>query len=188
MSVGPVLKWYPVAGADRYLVQVAKDAAFTDLVFGQVTASTSIQVSPALDTNTTHFWRVLAAAELVVGPWSEGRSFTTVDAAAPEFAFPVGEKVRVAHTGGLGLRLREAPGLLAPILLVMPEGAELTILGSSVFADGYVWWNVLSGEQLGWAAGRYLARVVGNRPPEPPINLGQFDFILRPDTGGGNNE
>ncbi|MCL0062473.1 PKD domain-containing protein, partial [Thermodesulfovibrionales bacterium] len=189
VSVGPMLKWYPVAGADRYLVQVDRDATFADPVFSQVTTSTSIQVSPALDSGTTYFWRVLAAAKLAVGPWSDVRSFTTVDADAPEFVFQVGEKVRVAHTGGLGLRLREAGNLLARVLQMMPEGTEVTILGGPEFADGYTWWKVLYGEQEGWAAARYLARVVGNRPPEPPINLGQLDFILTEiPVGGTTNE
>jgi PKD repeat protein len=84
------------------------------------------------------------------------------------------ETVRVARTGGLGLRLRAAPNLSADILEVMPEGSELTIIGGPQNSGGYDWWQVSYGDQDGWAAGAYLVNSQSMESPAKPTGIGQF--------------
>jgi hypothetical protein len=172
VAVAPVLKWQTVVGADGYFVQIDKEAAFTNVIFNQTARATSLQVSPALDNNSTYFWRVLATAGAAVGPWSDVRSFTT----GSQQVFEKGEKVQVVHTRGIGLRLREEGNLSARVLDMMPEGTRLTILAGPVFADGHVWWKVRYGELDGWSSGRHLARAGDNLPPDVPANLRQLVF------------
>jgi hypothetical protein len=81
----------------------------------------------------------------------------------------------VAGTSGLGLRLRSAPSLSAPVILVMPEGSSVTLLGDTQTADGYLWRDVTYGTQTGWAAAQYLLFTPGTppTPPAAPITLRQ---------------
>ncbi|MBX3725836.1 MAG: hypothetical protein KF823_07960 [Xanthomonadales bacterium] len=64
VSFQPTLTWSAASsgGATSYLVEVASDAGFGTLVFSQtVDDLTSVQVSPALASNTSYWWRVTAA-------------------------------------------------------------------------------------------------------------------------------
>ena len=74
----------------------------------------------------------------------------------PRRGFRAGDELRVTGTGTVGLRLRESPSLAAPVITVMPEGSQVTVLAGPVVEDGYGWWQVQFGEYEGWAAGRYL--------------------------------
>ncbi len=80
---------------------------------------------------------------------------------------------RVAGTFGLGLRLHSAPSLSSPVLLVMPEGAVVTLLGGTQSADGHLWRNIGYGTQTGWAAAEYLIFGSPQSPPSPPNALAQ---------------
>jgi hypothetical protein len=85
-----------------------------------------------------------------------------------------GETMRVARTGGLGLRLRVSPDLGAAIVSVMPEGSEITVVGGPQHSGGYDWWQINYDGQQGWAAGSYLVKIEGHDPPGVPTGLGQF--------------
>lgn len=63
VSTGPLLSWSAASsgGPTGYLVEVATDNAFTDIVFTQdVQDATSVQVAPPLANSTDYFWRVTA--------------------------------------------------------------------------------------------------------------------------------
>ncbi len=71
------LVWQSASGAGWYDVQMAKDNAFTQIVFDRdnVTA-TSIAVS-GLEANTQYWWRVRAGNTVGNSNWSTVWSFTT---------------------------------------------------------------------------------------------------------------
>ena len=60
VSTTPTLQWSAVADAVDYLVEVASDAAFANIVFSDITTDTSIAVMPALNTSGDYHWRVTA--------------------------------------------------------------------------------------------------------------------------------
>ncbi|HUS64338.1 MAG TPA: SH3 domain-containing protein [Kofleriaceae bacterium] len=64
----------------------------------------------------------------------------------------VGGQATVVDTDGLGLRLREGPGLDQPIQLVMPEGSTVDIEDGP---DGG-WYQVRFEGMSGWSFGAYL--------------------------------
>ncbi len=70
-----------------------------------------------------------------------------------------GATVVVANTGGAGVNLRTAPSTSADILERLPEGTELSVVGESVSADGYVWWPVKYGTLSGYVVADYLELV-----------------------------
>jgi hypothetical protein len=72
----PLLAWGPAADAERYLVEVALDAAFTQIVRAAATIAPSWQVRPSLDAFTPYFWRV-AAINACGSTVSSARSFVT---------------------------------------------------------------------------------------------------------------
>ncbi len=54
----PTLSWSAAAQAASYLVEVAIDAGFGSIVRSTTVPGTSWEVTPALDGDTTYFWRV----------------------------------------------------------------------------------------------------------------------------------
>jgi hypothetical protein len=55
-------------------------------------------------------------------------------------------------TGFGANNLRAAPSTSAEVIAVMPEGAEFTVIGGVVCADGFRWWEVDYNGQVGWTA------------------------------------
>lgn len=90
-SIAPTLQWAAAAGAATYTVDVATDAAFTNIAY---TASgivgTSHLVTINLAANTEHFWRVTAVNPCGTGSASGTFSFTTVNliCSSPNLAIP----------------------------------------------------------------------------------------------------
>ena len=78
VSTSPTLQWNASAGATSYQVQVSTSSDFTATVFNQSgITGTQVTVSPALDNNTTYYWRVNASNTSGTSDWSATRSFTT---------------------------------------------------------------------------------------------------------------
>jgi hypothetical protein len=75
----PLLAWDAVAWTDHYLVEVAEDAAFQQLVYHAVTTGTSKMLPIALAQQETYYWRVRATNACGFGDFSSGSSFTTRD-------------------------------------------------------------------------------------------------------------
>jgi hypothetical protein len=76
----------------------------------------------------------------------------------------VGAMVTVENTSGLGLRLRDAPGLDGTYLTTLSEGTPLTITGGPFFIDGFIWWNVAGTAGTGWSAVAYWLALDNTRP------------------------
>ncbi|MDC8014931.1 S8 family serine peptidase [Tahibacter soli] len=92
-STTPALSWAAISGASSYRVQIATDAAFTNLVVNQTVTGTSFTPSTALANNTPYFWRVNGINGCGEGAKSDAFGFTTVPVAAnfcrtPNLAIP----------------------------------------------------------------------------------------------------
>jgi hypothetical protein len=79
VSRQPTLTWEPSAGAGSYDVEVASDAAFTNVVFSAAVEDTTATVDVLLDGPTTYFWHVRANNGCGVSGFSPSFTFTTVD-------------------------------------------------------------------------------------------------------------
>jgi hypothetical protein len=77
----------------------------------------------------------------------------SVDAASVGMGITIGGTARV--TAG-ALNLRDGVGTSANILVVMPCGAQVTVLGGPSTMPAVGWWNVSYQGQTGWASGKYL--------------------------------
>jgi hypothetical protein len=74
-----------------------------------------------------------------------------------------GARVRVANTGGTGLRLRVEPSTKAQIAARLADGTILEVVGEDKTADGYTWKNVRApGDGRGWVASNYVVPVSGS--------------------------
>lgn len=62
----------------------------------------------------------------------------------------------VSGTGGDGARMRDGADLDAAIILVIPEGGEVEVIGSPDHGDGYAWYPVAYAGSVGWVAGVFL--------------------------------
>ncbi len=112
------------------------------------------------------------------GEASEAPRITTIPPTPPlavlASANSVTARFRVHGTDGEGLRLRAAPGPKASIVGKLPEGAVVALTaGAGTEVDGERWLPVKSDQAYGWAAARYLVRVVVLRPAvrQPSGNL-----------------
>ncbi len=74
----PTYTWSPVAQAASYTVEVATDAAFTNIVDSATVEQTSYASGVALAPSSTFFWRVRASNACGAGVDSATFSFTTV--------------------------------------------------------------------------------------------------------------
>lgn len=76
----PTLNWTAAAGADSYLVEVATDNAFVDVVHTAQVEGSSHQLTSALASDTEHFWRVRSLNPCGSAPAASSFRFTTADA------------------------------------------------------------------------------------------------------------
>lgn len=60
VDLSPVLEWAASAQAADYTVQIATDAAFSNIVYTATVASTTHTVGTALSSSTQYYWRVTA--------------------------------------------------------------------------------------------------------------------------------
>lgn len=81
VPLSATLSWTASVQGASYSVQVATDAAFTNIVFsGSVSSATSILATTGLASNTTYFWRVTSQNTCGTSLQSAVFSFTTVPA------------------------------------------------------------------------------------------------------------
>lgn len=77
----------------------------------------------------------------------------------------VNQPATVSGTNGDGLNLRVGPGFDQSVILVMPEGAIVQVIGGpQADAAGNRWWNVDWNGVTGWAFGVYLQPLSGRFP------------------------
>lgn len=89
----PALQWSAVVGASAYQVEVARDAAFSDVVLTERTPDTRLIPANELKPGTYH-WRVASVEAADQGPFAPPQSFTydplpgapDINQAAPVFA------------------------------------------------------------------------------------------------------
>ena len=98
------------------------------------------------------------------GASSDGSPPADPDAAAANY-------LCVSNTGGVGLNLRDQPSTSGAILLTMPAGAQVILLGGPTGMDN-AWYQLDYQGTIGYAHGDYLAEC-----PEPGTGAG-FNFLL----------
>ncbi len=77
------LSWEPAAQAGDYGLEVATDAAFTNVVYSATTAETSHTPDTALDTLTHYYWHVRATNTCGDGDYADAFGFVTVNMVRP---------------------------------------------------------------------------------------------------------
>ena len=91
-----------------------------------------------------------------------------------------------------GVRMRDEPGLNGGIILLIPEGGAVVLLGADAYADGIDWALVRHGGAVGWVASGFLGGpgAVGGDgqlptapgPPTPDVSVGGRAEVI--DTDG----
>ncbi|MCC3158835.1 M12 family metallo-peptidase [Hymenobacter sp. 15J16-1T3B] len=72
----PNFQWTPITVASSYDLQVATDAAFTNVVINQTgLVNNAYTPTTALTQNTTYYWRVRGIADCGTGPWTTTGTF-----------------------------------------------------------------------------------------------------------------
>ena len=100
-ALKPTFTWNAVSGPATYTIEVATDAAFTNIVASATgLASPTYTVASNLNPNTTHFWRVRAANGCGTGSNSATWSFTTLTSycRAPALVIPDNTTVSDSQT------------------------------------------------------------------------------------------
>lgn len=90
VAVSPTLTWTAATQAGSYVVEVATDAGFSNIVYTQTVTGTSHTVATALTGSTQYFWRVRSTNPCGAGDNSSTFSFTTLAlfCATPNLAIP----------------------------------------------------------------------------------------------------
>ncbi|MGH2538183.1 MAG: S8 family serine peptidase, partial [Candidatus Promineifilaceae bacterium] len=79
VPLAPAFEWSAVSQGQAYLLEVASDAGFTNIVYTATVAGTSHTAETALDPLTIYYWRVTASNICGAGAASAVFSFTTAD-------------------------------------------------------------------------------------------------------------
>jgi hypothetical protein len=146
--------------------------------FGTTAQDIAFSLS-GLAPNTTYHYCLAASNSAGATIGNDVTFITSPVSATPQPAW-------VSGTGGLGLRLRASPSLSGVVLTVVPEGSQVTLLGPSQTADGYLWLEAQFGSQSGWAASQYLVLALPGTPPSVPIGLQQWQADgVTPISAGG---
>ncbi len=93
--IRPTLDWSDVTGATGYTVQVATDAAFTNIVLDEELTGSEYTFTAPLDLKTEYFWRINAKDGTASSVWSETRSFTTEPVEVPVLTTPANASTEV---------------------------------------------------------------------------------------------
>jgi hypothetical protein len=76
----------------------------------------------------------------------------------PAGVIQIGGRVKI-ETDGSRLRGRDAPGMSGNVVTMFEPGAIVRVLEGPVDADGYTWWKVEGGDQVGWSASNFMTPV-----------------------------
>lgn len=80
--------------------------------------------------------------------------------AAEATAAPTVQQTRfgvVQGVGSAGLRVRSEPSLSGEILATkLSDGDRVEVVGGPQDADGHTWWQIRTGDSVGWCSGTYL--------------------------------
>ncbi len=128
--------------------------------FGTAARDISFAVM-GLSPNTTYHYRIVAVNNSGTSRGTDATLTTLPTSTTSQQAW-------VSGTSGLGLRLRNGAALSASVLLVIPEGSSVTLLGDTQNADGYLWRRVRYLTLDGWAAGQFLVFAPPGQTPTPP--------------------
>ncbi|MCH9652005.1 MAG: M36 family metallopeptidase [Deltaproteobacteria bacterium] len=90
VAVSPQLEWAAVADTVDYLVEVATDSGFANIIYSATESGTSNTLDITLDPVTEYFWRVTANNPCGAGAASSTFSFTTANliCSSPSLAIP----------------------------------------------------------------------------------------------------
>ncbi|MGB8253375.1 MAG: hypothetical protein WCF08_09165 [Anaerolineaceae bacterium] len=83
------------------------------------------------------------------------KGYTSID----NSVVSIGSFVQITGTGGVGLRMRLAPGTENAPQFIAMENEVFEVKDGPVFADDFNWWLLASpydNNRQGWAAGQYL--------------------------------
>jgi hypothetical protein len=76
-SITPLLRWRRALTSSSYLVQVARDSSFSNIVINDSTVVDTMRQLPILSNQTKYYWRVRGKNGVGVGNYSTKWSFTT---------------------------------------------------------------------------------------------------------------
>jgi hypothetical protein len=77
-NLSPTLKWFAANIADEYAIQVSSAENFETLIVNEtVVGDTTYSIAPALNEQTTYYWRARSVNADGQSEWSETWSFTT---------------------------------------------------------------------------------------------------------------
>jgi hypothetical protein len=71
---------------------------------------------------------------------------------------------------GVPTRARFTPTINAGISFQIEPGTSFTVIGGPACADGYLWWRVAYGEQIGWTAESSVSERIYYFQPAPPLS------------------
>ncbi len=133
VSANQALHWTPVDGAFRYDVQVATDAAFSDIVVNAIGLSQPTYAAGALPSDSTLYWRV-TAHNACGSSTSDVASFTT---AAPQCnlytSFDVPKTIPATTVNSISSILTtDAPGEVVDVNVIALRGNH-SYLGDLTF-------------------------------------------------------
>lgn len=134
--------WTAGTGVIQYYLYVGSISAGWDIYGLTQGMSRSVTVSNVPTDGRTIYVRLWS--QMADSSWQ----FNDYTYKAASTTFHAGEYVAVSGTGGAGLNLRSCASTACSVVVNMPDGTVMRIIGGPTIANGYTWWN-LSGSVAG---------------------------------------
>ncbi len=98
VTVNGKLEWYEITNVDNYLLQLAEDSEFKNIIINSSSLNTNFYYFTALNKFTKYYWRVKYVENNTESKWSETWYFTTESEnsiSKPELSFPENNAIAV---------------------------------------------------------------------------------------------
>ena len=164
--------WNAISNAINYEIQVATDAAFSNIVIAETVTATSY-ATQNLNNNTPYFWRVRAANTCGAGPYAATRSFTTTCATPTDIVLAA-----VSDTSAT-IAWSQNTGAESWDIEIVPQGASPTGTALTTTTNPYT----AVGLMINTCYDFYIRSACPNG--FDTVWVGPFTFCTQPDFCGG---
>ncbi len=173
----PTLRWNAVSGAERYLVQIARDPSFTALEYLRGGITTTSATVPVTLLHGKHYWRVRSKVSGVWGDFSPTYSFTVLlntspaDGATTQDTTPTFTWASAPGVSNYRVQVATNPQFTNLVINVAISRLRYTPAAALALPSGVYYWRAVTNLDMNGGAGSiaYRTLTIGSPVSAPSL-------------------